>query len=344
LNFYTVNPLLDDRWVDLTTRHPRGSVFHSRGWLQSLALTYGYEPYVITSTPPGEPLRDGVVLCRVSSWMTGARLVSLPFADHCDPLWIEADPADNWMDWLWAERDQRRYVELRPLVALHSGCHALRSAQSYWFHELSLQGSLDQIFADMHKNSFQRKIHRAEKEPLTCEEGRSDALVDELYGLLLMTRRRHRLLPQPRLWFKNLVKSMGPNARITLARKAGKAIAGLLTLTHGSTVVYKYGGSDATYHRLGGMPFLFWKLIEQCKASGIDRIDLGRSDLDNRGLVTFKDRMGATKRPLTYYRYSSRPNDDAPVAWKSHNLWGFFSHMPDACLSAAGRVLYRHMG
>jgi CelD/BcsL family acetyltransferase involved in cellulose biosynthesis len=345
VNLFLVDPLVDNRWNDLLAWHPRASVFHQRGWLQALALTYGYKPYVITSTPPGQPLKNGLVLCRVSSWMTGARMVSLPFADHCDPLWSENDAENNWLDWLWKESDgnQSRYVELRPLVSLGKSLHALHPGKSYWFHELGLAGSLEEIFGRMHKGSFQRKIRRAEKEQLTYDEGRSQTLVDEFYRLLLMTRRRHRLLPQPRLWFENLVESMGANARITLARKDGRAIAGLLTLSHDSKVVYKYGCSDAKYHHLGGMPFLFWRLIEQCKAAGIEKIDLGRSDLDNRGLGIFKDRMGAQKRVLTYYRYSSIA-EQGSAPWKSEELWGFFSRMPDACLSAAGRLLYRHMG
>lgn len=309
VTFYTVNPLVDNRWDELLAWHPRASVFHQRGWLQALSLTYGYEPYVMTSTPPGEPLKNGIALCRVSSWMTGPRSVSLPFADHCDPLWSAADASDNWMDWLWTERDsnQHLYMELRPLVALHAGRHALRPGKSYWYHELSLDGSLKEILGRMHKNSFQRKIQRAEKESLSYDEGRSEVLLDDFYRLLLKTRRRHHLLPQPRLWFENLVRCMGSNAQIALARKDGRAIAGLLTLKHGSKVVYKYGCSDANYHHLGGMPFLFWKLIEQCKASGIRKLDLGRSDIDEHGLVTFKDRMGAEKKAVDLLSLLKKP-------------------------------------
>lgn len=87
-----INPLSDNRWDDLVARPPQASAFHRRGWLEALARTYGYEPFVLTSGPAGETLRNAVVLCRVSSWITGTRLVSLPFADHCDPLLN--DPTD----------------------------------------------------------------------------------------------------------------------------------------------------------------------------------------------------------------------------------------------------------
>ena len=70
----------------------------------------------------------------------------------------------------------------------------------------------------------------------------------------------------------------------------------------GSRGFNKYGCSDATFHKLGAMPFLFWKLVEERKASGAERIDLRRTDIENEGVVVFKDRLGAKKNWLTYYR------------------------------------------
>src|SRR5271156_2192220 len=49
---YTVDPLLDNRWDDLVTRHPNASAFHQRGWLEALSRTYGYKPIVFTTSPP----------------------------------------------------------------------------------------------------------------------------------------------------------------------------------------------------------------------------------------------------------------------------------------------------
>ncbi len=74
----------------------------------------------------------------------------------------------------------------------------------------------------------------------------------------------------------------------------------MITLQHRSSVVYTYGCSDGEFHHLGAMPFLFWRLIEESKASGAERINFGRSDLDNDGLITFKDRVGARRKLLSY--------------------------------------------
>ena len=346
VNIHRINPLSDGRWDDLVAHHPKASAFHQRGWLQALARTYGYEPMVLTTAPPGERLANGVVLCRISSWLTGNRLVSLPFADHCEPLLSDLADFQEFVNWLREEccGKRQRYVEFRPLSDVRNAGQGLRPSRSYWFHELDLGPSLGQIFRQMHRNSFQRKIRRAEKERVSYESGNSEQLIDDFYRLLLMTRRRHRLIAQPLNWFRNLVQGMGGKIQIRLARKNSTPIAALLTLQHRSSVVYKYGCSDGEYHYLGGMPFLFWRLIEESKASGAEKIDFGRSDLDNHGLITFKDRLGARRKLLTYYRYTNLQGVGAKFSWESRGLRGIFSRLPDFVLSAAGGFLYKHLG
>jgi hypothetical protein len=83
---YSLNPLADRRWAGFVQRQPLASVFHTTGWLEALHRTYGYEPIAYTTSAPAADLTNAVVLCRVSSWLTGRRMVSLPFADHCEPL------------------------------------------------------------------------------------------------------------------------------------------------------------------------------------------------------------------------------------------------------------------
>src|ERR1700733_3920504 len=83
---FSLDPLVDPRWSGLAASHPSASVFHSVGWLNALQKTYGYEPLVYTNSPEHTPLSNGIIFCRVKSWLTGRRLVSLPFSDHCEPL------------------------------------------------------------------------------------------------------------------------------------------------------------------------------------------------------------------------------------------------------------------
>lgn len=338
------NPLSDRRWDDLVNRHPSSSVFHRTGWLEALRSTYGYEPLVITAGPQGAPLSGGVVFCRVSSWITGTRLVSLPFSDHCDPLLNDSQDLSAILNSLRAESSRQgwKYVELRPLSQIQDGGHVSESAR-FCLHELDLGPSLGRLFEGLHRDCMQRKIRKAEREALSYEVGTSKDLVDDFYQLQLITRRRHRLIPQPRFWFQNLMEWMGDDAQIRLVRKGGTLIAALLTLRHRSSVVYKYGCSDDKFHHLGGIPFLFWRLVEESKLAGVTHIDLGRSDLDQAGLLAFKDRLGATRRSLTYYRYPAAQKTESATN-RATPIRRLFGVLPDILSSTAGRILYKHVG
>lgn len=346
MHLYHLDPLQDCRWVELVANHPRSSVFHQRGWLKALSRSYGYRPLVLTSAPPGARLPDGVVFCEVKSWITGNRLVSLPFSDHTEPLLDETSDSFEFTEWMRTECRQHnwKYIELRPLSWEQPSGSPLRASQSFWFHALDLTAPIGQIFRNLHKNCLQRRIRRAEREQLSYEKGSSQGLLDDFYWLLTITRRRHRLLPQPRAWFRNVIACMSPNAEIRVVRKDDNPIAAIFTLRHRRTVVYKYGCSDERFHHLAGMPLLFWKLIEESKCAGAEQIDFGRTDLDNEGLIEFKDRLGTTRKKITYLRYTESAGGKDALRSYLPGTRRLFSVLPGALSSRMGQLLYRHIG
>src|SRR5258706_15370732 len=83
---FTLDPLTDRRWKEFGDRHPRSSMFHSVSWLKARQQTYGYRPIVYTTRPGDQPMKNGMVFCDVNSWLTGQRLVSVPFSAHSERL------------------------------------------------------------------------------------------------------------------------------------------------------------------------------------------------------------------------------------------------------------------
>ena len=78
--------------------------------------------------------------------------------------------------------------------------------------------------------------------------------------------------------------------------------------------------------------------------AGAEQVDLGRTDFDNAGLVEFKDRFGATRRQITYFRYSETAMKKGLVASYLPATRRIFSVLPDALSSRFGQLLYRHIG
>src|SRR5437773_993502 len=150
---YTFNPTEDPRWAEFVQRHPRASVFHTPGWLEALRRTYGYEPIVYTTSPPSAELANGLVFCRVRSWLTGNRIVSLPFSDHCEVLVDNSADLGDLLSSLIHESETEKWkcVELRPLSADLTTQTGLTKAQTYYFHKLDLRLTLDKLFSRFHK-------------------------------------------------------------------------------------------------------------------------------------------------------------------------------------------------
>ena len=135
-----IDPVQDPSWFALVERHPRASVFHTPDWLETLRRTYGYEPVVLTTSPPGRELANGVVFCRVSTWLTGRRIVSLPFSDYCDPL---VDDRGELCCILAALRDEwkgngLKYIELRPVESDFGLSPDLSKSETFCLHRLDL--------------------------------------------------------------------------------------------------------------------------------------------------------------------------------------------------------------
>ena len=304
---YRFDPLIDSRWDIFLAKHARASLFHSSPWLKALQQTYGYSATGFTTSAPGQELESAIVFCRVESWLTGRRLVSLPFSDHCEPLVDRPEDLAAIVACLEEELRTKKwnYAEIRSLSESAIPSSLCLTRTQYSFHEIDLQPPLAAIFASFHKDSIQRKIRRAEREKLCYDEGTSDKLLDEFYQLLTTTRRRHHVPPQSKAWFKNLRACFKDDFKIRIARKDGKALATMLTLRHKDALVYKYGGSDVDHNNLGPMHLLYWMAIQDAKALGLRYFDLGRTDAGQSGLITFKNRWGAKQLPLTYSRHPS---------------------------------------
>lgn len=342
---YTLDPLRDPRWAEFIGRHNSASVFHSPPWLEALRRTYGYTPVVYTTSPPASPLSNGIVLCQINSWLTGHRMVSLPFSDHCEPLLDSPSAAVAIVEELKKAVDagKWKYVELRPMSELPPLDGAVKTPACY-LHMLDLRPAEDELLRQTHKSCVQRPIKRAEREGLVYESGNSERLLNTFYRLMIQTRRKHQLPPQPIQWFRNLAACIGDRLQIRVAFKDGNGIASILTVQHKDVVVYKYGCSDTALQNLGGTPFLFWKTIVEAKAAGLTCMDFGRSDADNPGLIAFKDRWGAKSSELTYLRWSRKQVPDVARRGPSGVVKRLFAMMPDAVLQATGRILYRHVG
>jgi CelD/BcsL family acetyltransferase involved in cellulose biosynthesis len=338
---YVIDPLDHPSWDRLVNGHPRASVFHTRGWLRSLERTYGYRILALTTCDPELELTDALPFCVVDSWLTGRRIVSLPFSDHCAPLASDDGELAALVSAIQRCRGQAgcRFVELRPPDSAETA-NGFEQGSRYYLHTLDLRPGADALFRRFHNDCVQRKIRRAEREKLRVEQGRSNPLLADFFRLQVRTRRRLGVVPQPFAWFRNLCTCLGDDLQLRVAYKDATPVAAILTIKHRDRIVYKYGCSDDRYTSLGGTQLLFWRMIEQACNERMVELDLGRSDCDQAGLIAFKERWGAVRRELNYMRF---PAGAKSIAGKP-GAKGLVALMPIWVLRGAGTLLYRHAG
>ena len=346
---FQLDPLQDPRWARLVNKHSRSAVFHTVPWLQALHDTYGYEPVVFSTSAPGVELENGILFCRINSWLTGRRLVSLPFSDHCEPLCDSTTDLKFLIGYLQAfvQREKSKYFEVRPItenlsrVGNEIGC---TPAATYFLHRLDLHPDLADLFRSLDYDSVQRRIQRANRAELVEKCGRSDDLLAQFYTLFTATRRRQHVPPNPYAWFRNLIDCQKDALKIRLAYKGEIPIAAILTLQFRNIVYYKYGCSDTRFNKFAATPWLFWKAITAAKLNGASEFDMGRTQEDNPGLLAFKNHWVPHPERLTYWRYPHAPPLDAVGGWKLRLAKRAFSIMPKSLLTKIGQLMYRHIG
>ena len=346
---YELDPINDPRWAEFVRTHPKSSVFHSVGWLEALRRTYAYKPAFITTATTNEPLKNGIVFCRIESWLTGDRLVALPFSDHCQPL---CDSAEEFVLLIRALQHSLhpgnwKYLEIRPIdeqIGRLGEQTGFSASARYFLHILDLRPQLNEIFRGLDKDSVQRRVLRAERAGLAQGCGQSSEFLKDFYELFVLARRRHSLPPAPHSWFRNLIECLGTAVEIRVAYFKETPVSAILTLRFNNVVYYKYGGSKAQFNNLGATPWLLWNAVAEAKSHGALSFDLGRTETDNPGLLAFKNHWVSNPIHMDYWRYPGGISRLVSDSFPSRLAKRVFSLMPGRLLKATGRMLYPHIG
>jgi len=175
---------------------------------------------------------------------------------HCEPLVEKIEQLRALCAHLETLRRTQgwKYAEMRTSRAFLGVAESFRECTVYQWHRLDLRSSLDALYKGFHKDCIRRRIRHAEGQGLRYEEGGNESLVRSFYDLIVLMRLRKYLPPQPFEWFHNLIACMGKDVCIRVAFKGDRPVAGILTMNHGKTMYYKYGGSDARFNHLGATP------------------------------------------------------------------------------------------
>lgn len=129
--------------------------------------------------------------------------------------------------------------------------------------------------------------------------------IHDFYHVLEQTARYQDFRLEPKRFFINLVQTLFPDmGRFALARYKGIVLAAALTLRHGTTVTYLYGGHLPLFPEVMASYALHWHILREAADEGCRLYDFygyvppGRPDHPYAGFSRFKEKFGG--RPVRW--------------------------------------------
>ena len=325
--------------------------YYDPAWLELITSLYGFTFIPLTTTNSEGCLSGFLPLCALSSPLTGRRLVSLPFSDHCPLVADDEASANDLLDQAiaLAKSQQVRYLELRAgqneLLARRDD---LVSTNLYGRWLVQLADDSETVWARLRPQA-RRKVKKARNEGVTIRlaERREEML--EYHRLHLLTRtRKHGMPAQSQRYFLRLWDTFAPQGKLhlELAEYKGQVIAAHITTFSGTHAHYMYGAADDRYLDLAAGYLLTWESIVRGCQFGYRTLDLGRTAYDNPGLMQFKRSWGALEEAIPYYYYPAVQGlaSTSEKSTKYQLLTRCWRRLPLSVAGPLGGYLYRHLG
>ena len=335
--------LMDARWLDFMQRQPDANIFHHPAWTRMLATCYGFRTFALTLCASNGDIRAGIPIAESNRLLSGRRWTALPFSDHCSPLANDAESARGLMQSIRALANTRGAprVEVRWPEESES---ARQAPASFVLHTMRLDAGMENVAARVH-HSHLRNVRIAQSHAVEIKRGIDRNAMEEFYNLHLKTRHKQGVPVQPKCYFQlldELILQKGLGF-ILLAYHEQKCLAGAVFLHWNWTLTYKYGASDESGLSVRPNHLIFWNAIQWGCANGYSLLDFGRSDMDNPGLRTFKNRWGASETPLCYTEF--------PPVTHPHRSAGIFKNIvqtvirntPLEVCKLGGQLYYRYL-
>ncbi|MBA7472571.1 hypothetical protein ES707_07902 [subsurface metagenome] len=301
-----LNPTVStEEWHTYVKNHPGGLMSHLPQWKEVVEESFYHKPFYLFARNEEDRLCGILPLFQVKSWLTGNRLVSLPFA-LCGPI---TDSEDILKELVYRAKDlchdlRCSYLEIRMAELKNLGLET-----SNYFSTYVLELSEPQaVWKKLDPKSVRWAINKARKDGVTV---RASSTIEDLkcfYQLNQKTKRKLGVPGHPFTFLKNISSRMGAITRLYLAEFEGLPIAGTITLSFKDTVHYAYAASDERYLRYHPNNLLVWQAIVDSCNQGYRYFDFGRTSPDDEGLVRFKKHWGTEEKKLYYYYYPTVPN------------------------------------
>ena len=345
-----INPVEDNRWDEFVIEQSAATVFHTSAWVRAIIETYDYSPrYIILEDEDGKILA-GFPLLLVKSWITGTRLVCLPFSDYCYPLSENPEHINSIVQVMKNEMKtgDASYVEIRGWPSdIPTDELGLLPFHYHLSHIVDLSQNIDSLEKSFSTN-VRRSIRKALNNEVTIRSVEDEEFLKVFYRFNVITRKKNGVIPQPyslfRSVFRNLILSN--KGWLLVAEWQGIPIAATLLLIFKDTIYYKYNASDINHLDKCPNHLIIWEAIQRAYQNNLIKFDYGRCSPEDEGLRTFKTKWAARELDLPCYYYpvikGTMTYSDTSLKYRAMNR--VVEILPGSVLKSIGSMLYKHLG
>ena len=311
----------DPRIEAFVRAHPGATPFHLPQWGRAIAAGTGHRAHLLVAEGAGE-IRGVLPLTEIRSRVFGSALVSAGFGVGGGILAVDGPTADA----LAGQAVQLAWelccasIELRggPLPAGWD-----RDDTTYAGFVRDLPADDEAILASIPRKQ-RAEVRRALGYGLDVTRGDGNAH----YRVYAESVRNLGTPVFPRALFDAVLAEFGDEADILTASKAGRPLAGVLSLYFNNTAFPYWGGGTRAARDARANELLYYELMRHAARRGCTRFDFGRSKAGT-GAFAFKKNWGFEPVPLSYARWGTarEVNPLNPkyrlkiAAWKRLPLW-----------------------
>jgi hypothetical protein len=318
-------------------------VFHSRAWFQIVKDTFGLN-IQIAALKSGPNYLATAPIVYYRNIFHGKSVISLPFSAYYGSIAaVNSDAADALYRSLQEHLSGRisyfqmpeRYESYGDLYIRGYSTFIKEILPDRPIHEQVLEGASSRVRAYLRKSiayGFKVKV------------GDMDC-VDEFYKLYITNMKELGSPPQPKSFYKNILKGLGQRSQILLIGIGAKWCAGMLLIqTNGDEFFCPVIATPRAFQVEQSSFFLYLEAVNQAYLRNCRYMNFGRS-IQGLGPAVFKQRFGASEIPLYYYTNQTQAVGKSIDPSKSMlryaiNTW---KRLPLSLTVLGGRILAKHI-
>jgi len=351
----TIDPIKDPRWDNFVEQHPYGWICHLSGWKYLLEQSFKHMKghYLAIFDDSDENILAALPFFEVRSWLTGNRMVSIPFATLSDPLVSTREDMERLLGAAinLSNKLDTSYIEIRTLYADTTVLNQRFAGDLFYKHHyLRIDKDPEEIKKTFHYKAVRYEINKAKKSGLTLKTANTESDLRGFYDLYIKTRKRLGLPPHPYLFLETLWKTFFPlnMIEILFAMLEDRIVGAQIYFKFKDRVSMEYEVWDRDFKGTSPNHYLIWEAIKKANVQGYHIFDFGRTSPENLALMNFKKRWGTQIVDLPQFFHPKEAHlakgyyHDNSVA---HRLMGkICKNSPNFALKLIGNFCYHHLG